>query len=86
MFDVARLNLAGQWHKPSLGLLAELLVFYDWVDIRSPVGRLGGLLPNEIDDLRLFRELVLAAREPFARTGSAPPSRHAASNSFWGSG
>lgn len=58
MFDVARLNLAGQWHTPSLGVLAELLVFYDRVDIRSPVGRLGGLLPNEIDDLRFFRELV----------------------------
>lgn len=58
MFDLVRLNLAGQWHTPSLGELAELLVFYDQVEVRAPVARLGELVPRDIDEARFFRELV----------------------------
>ena len=58
MFDQVELNLAGQWYTPTLGEIAELLVFYDRVHLIAPLGRLGGLVPWELDDLRLLRELV----------------------------
>lgn len=62
MFDVVELNLSGLWHTPTLGELGELLVFYDRVHIRAPLGRLGDLLPADLDDLIFFRELVEARR------------------------
>jgi hypothetical protein len=58
MFDQVELNLAGQWYTPTLGEIAELLVFYDRLHLTTPLGRLGDLLPWAVDDLRLFRELV----------------------------
>jgi hypothetical protein len=58
MFDIARLNLASQWHTPSLGEIAELLVFYDQVHIRAPWVRINELLPREVDDVAFFRALV----------------------------
>lgn len=62
MFDVVDLNLAGQWHTPSLGELAELLIFYDRVHIRAPLGRIGDLAPKALDDMAYFRELVEGRR------------------------
>lgn len=34
MFEVVELDLSGQWHTPTLGEIAELLVFYDRVDLK----------------------------------------------------
>jgi hypothetical protein len=62
MFDVVDLNLAGQWHTPSIGELAELLVFYDRVSIRAPLSRIGSLAPKDLADMAYFRELVEARR------------------------
>lgn len=58
MFDVVHLDLSSQWHTPTLGQLAELLVFYDRVHIRAPLGRIGSLVPKDLPDLAFFRDLV----------------------------
>lgn len=58
MFDVITLDMARLWHTPSLGELAELLLFYDRVDIRTPYGRLGQLIPRDADNGEVFLRLI----------------------------
>ncbi len=65
MFEVVELDLSGQWHTPTIGEIAELLVFYDKVSIRAPLARLIDLMPDDLDSMSFLRALVESGRISF---------------------
>lgn len=62
VFDVVSFDISRNWHTPTLGELAELLVFYDHVDLRIPVSRLHTLVPYDLPGMAFFRQLVQSRR------------------------
>ncbi|AAK23759.1 hypothetical protein EIB18_09480 [Caulobacter vibrioides] len=66
MFEVVELDLSGQWHTPTLGEIAELLVFYDRVDLKAPLMRIYDLLPDDPSDMAFLRTLIEEGRVTLA--------------------
>lgn len=68
MFERSIIDMSNQWYDVSLGDIAELLVFYDKVRIKTPGGRLTSLLSEMLwlEDgfrtLTLFHDLVVDER------------------------
>lgn len=58
MFEAVKVDISNQWFDLTPGQLAELLVFYDRVELIAPISRLESLIGSmSLDDVRFLGEL-----------------------------